>query len=143
MRGVFSQKNPMTDFFEQLTNPKNKLTFTIKSDLSEVKKIDGREDFIKSLSDINPQMTSLLRAILSEWSRTDGKSYADRINSIRNGGGNNGTYVLGAAQMFTDAASDRLTGGSGFDWFFRFNNGSATSDVITDLASGEVITELL
>lgn len=58
------QKNPMTDFFEQLT--KQQLEFTIKSDLSEVKSIKGREDFIKGLSDINPQMQSLLKAILSD-----------------------------------------------------------------------------
>jgi hypothetical protein len=60
------QKNPMTDFFEQLTKPENKLTFTIKSDLSEVKSIEGRKEFIKGLSDINPQMKSLLDAILSD-----------------------------------------------------------------------------
>ncbi len=62
--GAKQQKNPMTDFFEQLT--KQKLEFTIKSDLSEVKSIKGREDFIKGLSDINPQMQSLLKAILSD-----------------------------------------------------------------------------
>ena len=60
------QKNPMTDFFEQLTKPENKLTFTIKSDLSEVKSIEGRKEFIKGLSDINPQMKGLLEAILSD-----------------------------------------------------------------------------
>lgn len=58
------QKNPMTDFFEQLT--KQDLKFTIKSDLSEVKSIEGRDAFIKGLSDINPQMQQLLKAILSE-----------------------------------------------------------------------------
>jgi hypothetical protein len=58
------QKNPMTDFFEQLQ--KQDLKFTIKSDLSEVKSIDGRDLFIKGLSDINPQMQSLLKAILSD-----------------------------------------------------------------------------
>ena len=58
------QKNPMTDFFEQLQ--KQELKFTIKSDLSEVKSIDGRDQFIKGLSDINPQMQSLLKAILSD-----------------------------------------------------------------------------
>jgi hypothetical protein len=58
------QKNPMTDFFEQLQ--KQELKFTIKSDLSEVKSIDGRDLFIKGLSDINPQMQSLLKAILSD-----------------------------------------------------------------------------
>jgi hypothetical protein len=56
-------KNPMTDFFEQMT--KQTLTFTIAPDLT-VKKVEGRDNFIKGLQDINPQMKSLLNAILSE-----------------------------------------------------------------------------
>ena len=56
-------KNPMTDFFDALM--RQKLTFTIAPDLT-VKKIDGRDDFIKNLSDINPQMKALLNAILSD-----------------------------------------------------------------------------
>jgi hypothetical protein len=56
-------KNPMTDFFEQMT--KQTLIFTIAPDLS-VKKVEGRDKFIQGLSDINPQMKSLLNAILSE-----------------------------------------------------------------------------
>jgi len=56
-------KNPMTDFFEQMT--KQSLTFTIAPDLT-VKKVEGREKFISGLQDINPQMKSLLNAILSE-----------------------------------------------------------------------------
>lgn len=63
-RSTTKQKNPMTDFFEQLT--KQDLKFTIKNDLSEVKSIEGRDAFIKGLSDINPQMQQLLKAILSE-----------------------------------------------------------------------------
>ncbi len=63
-RAANKQKNPMTDFFEQLT--KQELKFTIKKDLSEVKSIEGRDAFIKGLSDINPQMMQLLKAILSE-----------------------------------------------------------------------------
>lgn len=58
------QKNPMTDFFDQLT--KQELTFTVKSDLSKVVSIDGRDKFITGLSEINPQMQTLLKAILSE-----------------------------------------------------------------------------
>lgn len=57
-------KNPMTDFFEQLT--KHKLTFTINKNTLKVDKIEGREEFIKGLSDINPQMKGLLNAILSD-----------------------------------------------------------------------------
>ena len=55
-------KNPMTDFFVQLM--KQELTFTISPELKVIK-IDGRDAFVKSLSDINPQMKSLLDAILS------------------------------------------------------------------------------
>ena len=58
-------KNPMTDFFDKLMDEKQILTFHISPDL-KVKKIEGREDFIKNLSDINPQMKNLLNAILSD-----------------------------------------------------------------------------
>jgi hypothetical protein len=58
-------KNPMTDFFEKLMDDKQSLTFHISPDL-KVKKIEGREEFIKNLSDINPQMKNLLNAILSD-----------------------------------------------------------------------------
>jgi hypothetical protein len=57
-------KNPMTDFFMQLMKPENELIFTISPDL-KVSKIEGRDKFIKALSDINPQMKGLLDAILS------------------------------------------------------------------------------
>lgn len=81
-------KNPMTDFFDQLQ--KQKLTYTIDPAKMAVAKVDGRDDFIKGLSDINPQMRSLLTAILSEnalkkmaeptwWAYpTDGKFTKDR-----------------------------------------------------------------
>jgi hypothetical protein len=57
-------KNPMTEFFNKLTEAK--LKFTIgKKDL-KVTKVEGREEFIKGLSEINPQMQGLLKAILSD-----------------------------------------------------------------------------
>jgi hypothetical protein len=58
-------KNPMTDFFDKLMDDKQILTFHISPAL-KVTKIEGREDFIKNLSDINPQMKNLLNAILSD-----------------------------------------------------------------------------
>jgi hypothetical protein len=58
------QKNPMTDFFDQLM--KEDLTYTVKGDLSKVESIENREKFIKGLQDINPQMQKLLQAILSD-----------------------------------------------------------------------------
>src|SRR5262249_25673529 len=56
--------NPMTDFFNALM--KLDLTLTIDPTTMEVKSIDGREEFIKKLSETNPQMQSLLKSILSE-----------------------------------------------------------------------------
>lgn len=58
------QKNPMTDFFDQLT--KQDLKFVIKSDLSSVVSIEGGDKFVNSLGEINPQMQSLLKTILSD-----------------------------------------------------------------------------
>jgi hypothetical protein len=58
-----NQKNPMTDFFEQLL--KQELEFHISPDLS-VKEIKGRDEFVKSLGETNPQMTALLKQILSQ-----------------------------------------------------------------------------
>ena len=56
-------KNPMTDFFTALMS--QPLTFTISPDL-DIKKIDGRTDFIKKLSDTNPAIKTLLDTIMSE-----------------------------------------------------------------------------
>lgn len=57
-------KNPMTDFFNTLM--KQELTFTIKPGTMEVVKIDGRDAFIKNLSETNPAINTLLQTILSE-----------------------------------------------------------------------------
>jgi hypothetical protein len=56
-------KNPMTDFFNALM--KQKLTFTISPGL-EIKKIDGRKEFINALSETNPAIKTLLDTIMSE-----------------------------------------------------------------------------
>jgi len=56
-------KNPMTDFFTTLM--KQDLTFHISPKM-EVISIDGREAFIKSLSETNPAINTLLNTILSK-----------------------------------------------------------------------------
>ena len=56
-------KNPMTDFFQALMS--QPLKFTISPSL-EVKKIDGRKEFIQKLSDTNPAIKTLLDTIMSE-----------------------------------------------------------------------------
>jgi hypothetical protein len=86
-------KNPMSDFFEALT--KAELKFHIDPKTFEVKKIEGREEFIKKLASTNPQIDALLRAILSEgalkqmaeptWAafptETDKKNFKDKDKS--------------------------------------------------------------
>ncbi len=57
------QKNPMTDFFNALL--KQKLTFIISPNM-EIKSIEGRDEFIKSLSETNPAIKTLLETIMSE-----------------------------------------------------------------------------
>src|SRR5439155_22264661 len=56
-------KNPMTDFFNALMS--QSLKFTISPGL-EVKKIDGRKEFIQKLTDTNPAIKTLLDTIMSE-----------------------------------------------------------------------------
>ncbi len=56
-------KNPMTDFFNALL--KQKLTFTVTPDL-QIKKIEGRDEFIKNLSETNPAIKTLLDTIMRE-----------------------------------------------------------------------------
>jgi Ca2+-binding RTX toxin-like protein len=69
-----------------------------------------------------------LRAILDEW--RSGNSRTSRINSLINGGGINGTYVLrgkglSGQTVFDDAAVDTLDGGADADWFFRHTGSNA------------------
>ena len=56
-------QNPMTDFFKALM--KQKLTFVISPKL-EVQKIEGRDEFIKALSETNPAIKTLLETIMSK-----------------------------------------------------------------------------
>ena len=74
----------------------------------------------------------------AEW--TSGRSFADRVNNLRNGTGPagrlNGSYFLNDSTVDDDLASDSidiLTGSSGTDWFiYKFGE-----DLITGLSSTE------
>jgi len=57
-------KNPMTEFFDSLM--KVKLKVYIKEDTLKITKIEGRDDFVKKLSENHPQMQNLLKSILSD-----------------------------------------------------------------------------
>src|SRR5581483_2419404 len=47
-----------------------------------------------------------LQAILNEW--TSDNNYTTRVNNIRNGGGQNGTFVLDETTVSDDGAVDQL-----------------------------------
>jgi len=56
--------NPLSDFFKAVKEAK--FTYTISPKDMKVTKIDGRDEFVKKLSQTNPQMESFLKSILSE-----------------------------------------------------------------------------
>jgi hypothetical protein len=55
--------NPLSDFFKALVG--SKFTLTVSADMKVIK-IEGREDFLKRLTQPNQQMKGLLEAILSD-----------------------------------------------------------------------------
>jgi ELWxxDGT repeat protein/autotransporter-associated beta strand protein len=82
-----------------------------------------------------------LRAVLAEW--TSSRDYGPRAANLRGEGSGprlNGDYFLKTegpdAAVFDDGDEDKLTGGSGRDWFFAGLSGMKR-DKITDLLSGE------
>ncbi len=88
-----------------------------------------------------------LTAVLKEWSSV--RSYSDRVANLRGVGTGtrlNENYFLKVsgpqATIFEDAASDKLTGGSGRDWFFARLVGSK-KDWITNLSNNELVDQLL
>jgi Ca2+-binding RTX toxin-like protein len=79
--------------------------------------------------------------LMTEWTRTD-QIYRWRVMHILNGDGlNNWSINPLFFDTFDDATPDRLTGGSGQDWFFTEPH-TVTKDKITDLQKDEIITEL-
>jgi len=56
--------NPLQSFFKPLVGSTFKLT--LDPNTMKVVKVEGREDFVKKLSDANPQMKQLLTSILSD-----------------------------------------------------------------------------
>jgi hypothetical protein len=57
-------ENPLSMFFKPLIG--SSFTVTLDPATMKVTKVDGREDFVKKLSEANPQMAGLLKTILSE-----------------------------------------------------------------------------
>jgi len=60
----------------------------------------------------------VLVRILAEWQRTD-ETFAQRVDHLRNGGGENGQSRLIIGQtVFADNRTNALRGGGGDNWFF-------------------------
>ncbi len=83
-----------------------------------------------------------LASLMKEWSRTD-TNYATRVKRLNSSqtGGLNGSYRLTSRTVFDDGVIDILFGNGNLDWFFRRNSGR-NRDVVRDLATGEVATNL-
>jgi len=62
--GKDAPNNPLSEFFKALVG--SEFTITLDTKTMKVTKIEGRDEFLKKLTNANPQMKSLLDAILSE-----------------------------------------------------------------------------
>ena len=101
----------------------------------------GGGDLLIGTRTANDNNASALLAVVAEWSSS--RSYADRIANLRGVGtgtrANGNTFLKTSgpqATIFEDAASDKLTGGSGRDWFFAKLSGNK-KDKINNLDSNE------
>jgi hypothetical protein len=56
--------NPLSSFFKPLVG--SSFTLTLDPKTMKVTKVEGREEFVKKVTEANPQMAGLLRVILSE-----------------------------------------------------------------------------
>ena len=88
-----------------------------------------------------------LSAVLAEWSSP--RSYQNRVANLRGTGtgtrANGNTFLKASgtnATVFDDTDSDKLTGGSGRDWFFAHLTGNK-KDKIHDLDNNELLEALL
>jgi Ca2+-binding RTX toxin-like protein len=85
-----------------------------------------------------------LDALLATWSRTD-LSYNARVAALQSGVSyldSTGTHsaALTPSNVFDDAASDILNGGSGQDWFFA--HFGSNSDTINNEQVGEIVADI-
>ena len=81
---------------------------------------------------------------MAEWNSSH--TYAQRVANLTNGNGgiaalNGAFFLIDGWTVFDDSAKDTLSGGSGTDWFFA-NIDTGVLDVITDLSTGEAVTDV-
>ena len=102
----------------------------------------GGEDILIAGSTSFDTNLIALASLMKEWSRTD-SNYSTRIKRLNGSqsGGLNGSYRLTSRTVFDDGVIDILLGNGNLDWFFRRNSGR-NRDIVRDLATGEVATNL-
>lgn len=84
----------------------------------------GDDDILIGGSTVHDGGEATLAAVLAEW--TSGRGYLTRVANLRG--------LLDATSVLDDGTADRLTGGSGRDWFWI-----GLSDLITDRRNNELI----
>jgi hypothetical protein len=107
---------------------------------------NGGDDILIGGTTDHDSNLAALNAIMAEWGRTDlpgtaQQQYNARVDHLRLGGGLNGDFLLTAATVHDDAASDRLYADARWEWFFALLSGT-NKYVLKALAAGEVITSL-
>ena len=105
------------------------------------------EDILVAGATLYDRNVVALSAIMAEWRSAN--DFETRVAHIMGPvGGLNGSYFFnadaanGPVTVFDEDAQDRLTGGSGSDWFLANLNGDGVWDKITDLKVGDEFTEL-
>src|SRR5262245_48869780 len=81
-------------------------------------------------------------ALMAEWGHAD-QTYRNRIDHLRGAipGGLSGSFFLNASTLLEAAASDRLFGNGGGDWFLVLA-ASPAPDLVKDKALTEIVTVL-
>ena len=94
------------------------------------------DDIVVAGRTISDALPVNLAKLLQGWNA--GTTYATRVTALRAGVGSPKVSLVKKISVLNDSGSDdKLSGGSGTDWFFR-----ATDDVISDLFAGESIDVL-
>jgi len=93
----------------------------------------GEDILISGTTKFDSNLTTI-DSLLAYWSNSS-LDYATRVAALR-AGSVAGVPALTAANIVNDTSADKLTGGSGLDWFFASLSGTS-QDTVTNLTSGE------
>jgi Ca2+-binding RTX toxin-like protein len=106
---------------------------------------DQGDDLLVAGATAHDNYVVALNAVLAEW--TSDYPYATRVANLMNRAGSsvraNGDVFLNEASVWDEGVRDTLTGNQGSDWFLlNVDNDGVTPDLTTDLARGEIVTDI-